>query len=94
MFRVSGTFSCQQDLTFYPVDKQECYIRLLSYAYPVEQITLRWYEFGGFDFSSEIELPEMNIIGTSTASCNMNYTKVTESPGLVIDGKFYYIYYV
>ena len=34
--RVSMVVNCMMDLTNYPLDDQECFLRILSYAYDIQ----------------------------------------------------------
>lgn len=63
--RLSLTLSCPMNLRNYPFDKQECSIRIESFAYDTSKLTLAWAlsreQERPVDVSEEIELPQFQV---------------------------------
>ncbi|VDN31933.1 unnamed protein product [Cylicostephanus goldi] len=69
--------SCNMDLWKYPLDSQNCPLRILSYAYPESTLRLIWFlaEDGtpAIDRNREITMPDMQLKDIQTGYCNGTY---------------------
>ncbi|KIH49033.1 hypothetical protein ANCDUO_20893, partial [Ancylostoma duodenale] len=64
------------DLWKYPLDSQECPLRVLSYAYPESVLRLVWSVKEGvlpIDRNPEITMPDMQLKDIRTGYCNGTY---------------------
>ncbi|EYC02679.1 hypothetical protein Y032_0098g3067 [Ancylostoma ceylanicum] len=74
--RISVVVSCNMDLWKYPLDSQECPLRVLSYAYPESVLRLVWSIKEGvlpIDRNPEITMPDMQLKDIRTGYCNGTY---------------------
>ncbi|CAJ0597354.1 unnamed protein product [Cylicocyclus nassatus] len=75
--RISVIVSCNMDLWKYPLDSQNCPLRILSYAYPESTLRLIWFlsEDGtpAIDRNREITMPDMQLKDIQTGYCNGTY---------------------
>ncbi|KAI6222989.1 hypothetical protein M3Y99_01477800 [Aphelenchoides fujianensis] len=71
--RISIAAICMMDLWKYPLDAQQCNLRILSYAYPESQVRLFWSTTiePPIDRNQNIKMPDMRLveIKTGTWSC-------------------------
>ncbi|KAI6215850.1 hypothetical protein M3Y94_00433600 [Aphelenchoides besseyi] len=58
--RISLTVICMLNLARYPLDSQMCTLRILSYAYDVEQLVIDWSSQGVMT-NPEIRMPDMKL---------------------------------
>ncbi|KAI6232057.1 hypothetical protein M3Y95_00446800 [Aphelenchoides besseyi] len=74
--RISLTAICMMDLWKYPLDAQECNLRILSYAYPESQVRLHWSTTiePPIDRNMGIRMPDMRLIDIKTGLCDGTYT--------------------
>uniref|UniRef100_A0A915DNY6 Neurotransmitter-gated ion-channel ligand-binding domain-containing protein n=1 Tax=Ditylenchus dipsaci TaxID=166011 RepID=A0A915DNY6_9BILA len=65
----------------YPLDSQECSLRILSYAYPESVLRLRWSKDidPPIDRNADILMPDMRLVDIKTGSCNGTYATGTWS---------------
>ncbi|KAI1725959.1 neurotransmitter-gated ion-channel ligand binding domain-containing protein [Ditylenchus destructor] len=78
--RVTLSVACNLDLIDYPMDKQVCYIKVLSYAYIAKTVRVTWFERTPILFNEEIGLPEFTISNVTAEHCNGTYRyAVTEN---------------
>lgn len=54
------TVICMLNLARYPLDSQMCTLRILSYAYDLELLTLEW-SVQGIMHNEEIRMPDMRL---------------------------------
>ncbi|CAI2338021.1 unnamed protein product [Caenorhabditis sp. 36 PRJEB53466] len=59
--RISLTVLCMQDLARYPLDSQNCGLRILSYAYDEEQLIIRWNGANPVEVNRGIRMPDMHL---------------------------------
>uniref|UniRef100_A0A915CIT8 Uncharacterized protein n=1 Tax=Parascaris univalens TaxID=6257 RepID=A0A915CIT8_PARUN len=71
--RVTLTVACNLDLKDYPMDVQNCQIRILSYAYIASAVNVTWFKKSAIQYNPEISLPEYEIISITPAYCNGTY---------------------
>uniref|UniRef100_A0A914CZU1 Uncharacterized protein n=1 Tax=Acrobeloides nanus TaxID=290746 RepID=A0A914CZU1_9BILA len=71
--RISMTVICMLSLRRYPLDSQRCTLRILSYAYDVDQLVVEWSSEGAADSNSEIRMPDMKLREIIPASRNDTY---------------------
>ncbi|PIO75627.1 Cation transporter family protein [Teladorsagia circumcincta] len=74
--RISIVVSCNMDLWKYPLDSQECPLRILSYAYPETVLRLVWSlkdDILPVDRNPEIIMPDMQLKDIRTGYCNGTY---------------------
>ncbi|CAB3399733.1 unnamed protein product [Caenorhabditis bovis] len=74
--RISIVSSCNMDLWKYPLDSQECALRILSYAYPMSVLRLLWSEkpdVPAIDRNLDITMPDMSLKSIRTGYCNGTY---------------------
>ncbi|XP_070535221.1 glycine receptor subunit alpha-2-like [Ptychodera flava] len=79
--RITLSLSCHMDLAAFPFDVQDCGIKIMSYAYRVEDITLHWLQNASVEVEESVQLPQYHLIGTS----------VTEGIEQYIPGNFSYL---
>ncbi|CAD6187344.1 unnamed protein product [Caenorhabditis auriculariae] len=80
--RISIVSSCNMDLWKYPLDSQECALRILSYAYPMTVLRLLWSEkpdVPAIDRNPDITMPDMSLKSIRTGYCNGTYATGTWS---------------
>ncbi|CAJ0574770.1 unnamed protein product, partial [Mesorhabditis spiculigera] len=71
--RVSGAILCAQNLAKYPLDRQMCYLRILSYAYDNEQLVISWNGEVPIDVNKKNQMPDMKLIKTEFRIRNDTY---------------------
>ncbi|CAI5456076.1 unnamed protein product [Caenorhabditis angaria] len=74
--RISIVSSCNMDLWKYPLDSQECALRILSYAYPITVLRLLWStkdNLPAIDSNPDITMPDMTLKNIKTGYCNGTY---------------------
>ncbi|KAH7694067.1 Protein LGC-41 a, partial [Aphelenchoides avenae] len=71
--RVTMTVACNLDLVAYPMDKQDCYIRIVSYAYIAKVVNVTWFTENPILFNPDIGLPEFAINNFTEEYCNGTY---------------------
>ena len=60
-------------LHHYPVDSQECDIRLLSYSHPADELELHWVKSAPLDYNKDILLGEMDLERMEHQKINETY---------------------
>uniref|UniRef100_A0A915D129 Neurotransmitter-gated ion-channel ligand-binding domain-containing protein n=1 Tax=Ditylenchus dipsaci TaxID=166011 RepID=A0A915D129_9BILA len=58
----------------YPLDSQWCHLRILSYAYDVEQLTISWIPKDPITRNPNITLSDMHIVKLVPGLCDGNYS--------------------
>ncbi len=86
-FRVTGVFACQLSLHYYPVDVQDCFIRMLSYSYPIGEMRIMWRKHRPLDYNREIMLPEMSIFRMEPTSYNSTYSNTYDDVEVIENSK-------
>uniref|UniRef100_A0A8R1V562 Uncharacterized protein n=1 Tax=Pristionchus pacificus TaxID=54126 RepID=A0A8R1V562_PRIPA len=74
--RISATIMCDMNLWKFPLDQQECDMRILSYAYPEKQLRLRWTnrtDLKAIEANPEIKMPDMELVFIKQGHCNGTY---------------------
>ncbi|KAI1723594.1 neurotransmitter-gated ion-channel ligand binding domain-containing protein [Ditylenchus destructor] len=72
--RVSMIVICAMQLQNYPLDSQWCHLRILSYAYDVEQLLIAWNENEPITRNPNITMSDMHIVKLIPGLCNGNYS--------------------
>lgn len=65
---------CAMQLHHYPLDSQWCNLRMLSYAYDVDQLIIRWLDVDPITRNPNITLPDMQIARLEPGICDGNYS--------------------
>ncbi|CAD5234078.1 unnamed protein product [Bursaphelenchus xylophilus] len=73
--RISLVAICMMDLWKYPLDEQQCNLRILSYAYPESQVRLLWSTSINppIDRAAGIRMPDMRLVDIKTGICDGTY---------------------
>uniref|UniRef100_A0A1I7ZEZ5 Neur_chan_LBD domain-containing protein n=1 Tax=Steinernema glaseri TaxID=37863 RepID=A0A1I7ZEZ5_9BILA len=71
--RVTLNVACNLNLINYPMDRQNCYIRALSYAYIAKMVNITWFRSKPLLYNPEIGLPEFGITAIEPGYCNGTY---------------------
>ncbi|CAD5220856.1 unnamed protein product [Bursaphelenchus okinawaensis] len=72
--RVSMVVICAMQLHHYPLDSQWCNLRMLSYAYDVEELVIAWIDQDPITRNPNITLPDMQIERLEPGICDGNYS--------------------
>uniref|UniRef100_A0A1I7SB72 Neur_chan_LBD domain-containing protein n=1 Tax=Bursaphelenchus xylophilus TaxID=6326 RepID=A0A1I7SB72_BURXY len=72
--RVSMVVICAMQLHHYPLDSQWCNLRMLSYAYDVEELVIAWIDADPITRNPNITLPDMQIERLEPGICDGNYS--------------------
>uniref|UniRef100_A0A914DUN0 Uncharacterized protein n=1 Tax=Acrobeloides nanus TaxID=290746 RepID=A0A914DUN0_9BILA len=93
--RITANVACNLDLVDYPMDAQVCHIRMLSYAYIADRVSVTWFKENPVLMNPEIELPAFTISNLTSEYCNGTYryavTDVSHKRDKFscLDGRFY-----
>ncbi|GMR40227.1 hypothetical protein PMAYCL1PPCAC_10422, partial [Pristionchus mayeri] len=68
--RVTLNVACNLFLQDYPLDKQVCGIKVLSYAHVKEEMNVTWFSDGPIRFNPAINLPEFHITALESSYCD------------------------
>ncbi|CAJ0580995.1 unnamed protein product, partial [Mesorhabditis spiculigera] len=68
--RVTLNVACTLNLIDYPLDSQQCFIKIISYAHVQHEMNATWFGDGPIRFNPEIGLPEYHIVGLEHTYCN------------------------
>ncbi|CAD5221043.1 unnamed protein product [Bursaphelenchus okinawaensis] len=71
--RLTITVACNLNLVNYPMDRQKCQIRTLSYAYIANKVNITWFSKEPIRKNSAIGLPEFQIDEISPSYCDGTY---------------------
>ncbi|GMR45733.1 hypothetical protein PMAYCL1PPCAC_15928, partial [Pristionchus mayeri] len=71
--RATCSISCSLDLVNYPMDRQLCFIRVISYAHTKERLHVRWFSNNPIGKNREIGLPEFFITNIQPDYCDGTY---------------------
>uniref|UniRef100_A0A1I7RM70 Neur_chan_LBD domain-containing protein n=1 Tax=Bursaphelenchus xylophilus TaxID=6326 RepID=A0A1I7RM70_BURXY len=71
--RLTITVACNLNLVNYPMDRQKCQIRTLSYAYIANKVNITWFSKEPIRKNSAIGLPEFVIDEISPSYCDGTY---------------------
>ncbi|XP_054708304.1 glycine receptor subunit alpha-2-like isoform X2 [Uloborus diversus] len=66
--RLTLRLSCHMTFRHYPLDKQQCWVVLGSYAQTMDQVVIQWQERNPLIIEQELELPEFDLIPQSPGS--------------------------
>lgn len=72
--RISLRLSCPMDLRYYPMDVQECEIRIGSYAYTTRDIKFEWRAADPVQLSKSMHLPRFSLKSFLTDYCTSRTT--------------------
>uniref|UniRef100_A0A914VZS1 Uncharacterized protein n=1 Tax=Plectus sambesii TaxID=2011161 RepID=A0A914VZS1_9BILA len=72
--RVILNIACNLDLKDYPLDSQECYVKILSYAHIRRQMMVMWLSNQPIKYNHDIDLPEFSVQNMSTDYCGGVYS--------------------
>uniref|UniRef100_A0A914EHW0 Neurotransmitter-gated ion-channel transmembrane domain-containing protein n=1 Tax=Acrobeloides nanus TaxID=290746 RepID=A0A914EHW0_9BILA len=64
---------------YIPMDEQRCNLRILSYAYVIEEVEISWNENEPITRNPNIAMSDMHIIDLSPGLCDGNYSTGTWS---------------
>uniref|UniRef100_A0A0K0FA10 Glycine receptor subunit beta-type 4 (inferred by orthology to a C. elegans protein) n=1 Tax=Strongyloides venezuelensis TaxID=75913 RepID=A0A0K0FA10_STRVS len=59
--RISLNVICMQDLSKYPLDSQACTLRILSYPYDNNQVTIEWNKEKAIDVNEDLRMTDMTL---------------------------------
>uniref|UniRef100_A0AC34F9G5 Ig-like domain-containing protein n=1 Tax=Panagrolaimus sp. ES5 TaxID=591445 RepID=A0AC34F9G5_9BILA len=84
--RVTLTVACNLILKNYPLDKQTCSIKIISYAHVKQEMNVTWFSEGSVRYNPEIGLPEFKIMAITSDYCNgtFHYT-ITDTSSRIGD---------
>ncbi|KAI6221073.1 Glycine receptor subunit beta-type 4 [Aphelenchoides besseyi] len=71
--RITITVACNLNLVNYPMDRQRCQIRTLSYAYIASKVNITWFTNEPIRFNQKIGLPEFLIEKIHPSYCDGTY---------------------
>ncbi|XP_064609167.1 glycine receptor subunit alpha-2-like [Liolophura sinensis] len=72
--KLSLRLYCGMDLEKFPFDKQECPVKMMSYAYNSKGILLEWMKVKSpVEIKPNLELPEFIVAKTSLHNCSSTY---------------------
>ncbi|CAD5220170.1 unnamed protein product [Bursaphelenchus okinawaensis] len=71
--RITATVSCNFDLENYPMDRQMCNLKIVSYAYIASQVNITWFDEDAIRYSSHIHMPEFYIEKIFDTQCDGTY---------------------
>ncbi|KAL7071229.1 hypothetical protein ACQ4LE_009057 [Meloidogyne hapla] len=71
--RITLNVACNLDLANYPMDRQTCGIRIISYAYVESQVNVTWFTHNSTRYNPEIGLPEFKIEQLTPDYCDGTY---------------------
>lgn len=71
--RITLNVACNLDLANYPMDRQTCGIRIISYAYVESQVNVTWFAHNSTRYNPEIGLPEFKIERLTPKYCDGTY---------------------
>uniref|UniRef100_A0A915M6A6 Uncharacterized protein n=1 Tax=Meloidogyne javanica TaxID=6303 RepID=A0A915M6A6_MELJA len=74
--RITLNVACNLDLANYPMDRQTCGIRIISYAYVESQVNVTWFTANSTRYNPEIGLPEFKIEQLTPDYCDGTYIAV------------------
>uniref|UniRef100_A0A1I8A3W3 Neur_chan_LBD domain-containing protein n=1 Tax=Steinernema glaseri TaxID=37863 RepID=A0A1I8A3W3_9BILA len=72
--RISMIVMCMMNLAKWPLDDQTCYLRILSYAYDVDQLHIAWSENEPITRNPNIAMSDMHIVDLRPGLCDGNYS--------------------
>nr|ALS46611.1 glutamate gated chloride channel GluCl2 [Tetranychus cinnabarinus] len=67
--RISLLLACPMDLKCYPLDEQECFMRMASYGYTTDDLEFRWKDGDPVQITSNLHLPRFALQKYKTAYC-------------------------
>jgi len=68
--RISLTLACPMDLKLYPLDRQECEMRIASYGWTTDDLIYRWKKDNPVQIAPNLNLPRFKLERFSTNYCN------------------------
>uniref|UniRef100_A0A7I5E9P6 Gamma-aminobutyric acid receptor subunit beta-like n=1 Tax=Haemonchus contortus TaxID=6289 RepID=A0A7I5E9P6_HAECO len=68
--RVTLNLACHLNLQDYPLDRQKCLIKIISYAHVKSEMNATWFADGPIRYNPEIGLPEYHIVSLEHDYCN------------------------
>jgi len=72
--RISVVLSCPMDLTNFPHDTQSCPVKIASYAYTNNDVTLQWNIDSPIQLNPKIQLPLFVVDKAETMATNLSTT--------------------
>ncbi|XP_053209129.1 glutamate-gated chloride channel-like [Panonychus citri] len=67
--RLSLILSCPMNLKYYPLDKQNCYIKMASYGYTTEDLVFVWKKTDPVQVTKQLHLPTFALSDYITEYC-------------------------
>ncbi|XP_015786433.1 glutamate-gated chloride channel-like isoform X1 [Tetranychus urticae] len=67
--RLSLILSCPMNLKYYPLDKQNCYIKMASYGYTTEDLVFMWKKTDPVQVTKQLHLPTFALADYITEYC-------------------------
>jgi len=68
--RISLTLACPMDLKLYPLDRQQCEMRIASYGWTTADLIYKWKEKDPVQVVPDLNLPRFKLERYSTDYCN------------------------
>ncbi|CAI4228927.1 unnamed protein product [Auanema sp. JU1783] len=68
--RVTLNLACNLDLKDYPLDRQTCLVKIISYGHVKSEMNATWFEEGSIRYNPDINLPEFHIISMENDYCD------------------------
>ncbi|XP_023929923.1 glycine receptor subunit alphaZ1 [Lingula anatina] len=67
--------SCKMVYHSFPMDKQTCYLQIVSYAHTMEELVFRWKDVDGVTIEEDLELPQFDLKKDDLrhGACNSGY---------------------
>lgn len=90
--RVTLTVACNLQLSRYPMDQQNCQVRILSYAYIANQVNVTWFTINPIRYNPEIGLPEFMIKTINEQYCDGTYMYAIMDTSHKIGMLFFWLY--
>uniref|UniRef100_A0A7E4UUE5 Neur_chan_LBD domain-containing protein n=1 Tax=Panagrellus redivivus TaxID=6233 RepID=A0A7E4UUE5_PANRE len=72
--RVSMIVMCSMNLAKWPLDSQQCHLRILSYAYDINQLRIAWNLDEPITRNMDITMSDMEIKKLVPGECDGNYS--------------------
>ena len=69
--RITLHLSCPMNLSYFPMDKQICSIKMASYDYPTEDLLLLWKEDSPLEVTKSVDVPEFVLAFHSADYCTL-----------------------
>ena len=67
--RITLDLSCPMDLSYFPMDKQTCTMKIASYAYSTKDLVLLWKERNPVQITKSLHVPQFVLKSLNTDYC-------------------------